>query len=72
MTTTIDNRAKDSILSENWVYMHKGSEAFNSQLGLLRVLLKLKDDPIAISTLVGSRKPQVRVKYENSPWERVF
>jgi hypothetical protein len=56
---------------EKWVYMNKGSEEFESKIGLMRILFKLSDDPVAIATLVGDRVSQVKVKYEGAPWQIV-
>ncbi len=56
---------------EKWVYMDKGSEEFESKIGLLRVLFKLADEPLAVAILSGNGKPQVKVRYEGAPWQMV-
>lgn len=69
-----ESQMEDHISSSDWSFVEtkrRGTNNYNSHLGVLRVMFGITDDPVAITTLLSEQETEVWIKYK-SDWERIF
>ena len=74
MTTMTESQMEDHIKSNSWHSVRtvrQGSEDYNSNIGLLRVLFGVSDDPVEVTTLFTKGKPEVWGHFEQE-WRKLF
>jgi hypothetical protein len=74
MTTMTESQLEDHIASKEWRMVNtkrRGSQDYDSHIGVLRVMFGITDDPEAVTTLLDHKTTEVWIKNDNS-YERLF
>ena len=74
MIQMTESQMEDHIKSSSWRYVNslrQGSEDYNSNIGVLRVLFVLGDDPSEIHTLISDTRKEIWIKYGET-WNNLF
>ncbi len=69
-----NNELEDYIASNEWSYVNttrKGSNDYNSHIGVLRIMFPILDYPNAVTTLLSEKSTEVWIQ-EEKVWNRVF
>lgn len=75
MTTMTTSELENHVQSKDYIYVetrYRGTQGYDSSIGVMRVMFNIQEDPEAITTLICEDNAEVWTLYSENTWNRIF